>query len=276
MSIYFDTVRLSGLTDIELPIYGIKPSDPYQVTSIAGLGPPELEVLIAENHAPGGIYINRRAQGREPVIRIGLNPDYKTGQTVADLRYALYGLLSPGVDPRDQSVKLYLVQNNVPRVLTTGYIKRIEIVPFNKNPEVQLTMTCLSPYLEEPEFTILTDLIPASNAWTINNAGLAPTGVAFEIEILTPISIFSISIDNSTKMDFVADFQIGDKLIVNTNEAQRFVGLDRGGNYVSYLGILTADSDWLTLHGGVHTLRTSPISEFTWRKFEYKAQYWGI
>lgn len=272
--ISFDAVRLSGLTDIDLPIFGVTPNDPYQVTNIDGLGPPELDVLLAENHAPGGIFVNRRSQGRQIVARIGLNPDYKIGQDVSDLRYYLYGLLSPGVDPQNQSIKVSLLNSNVPVVDTTGYVKRIEIVPFNKKPEVQITIDCLGPYLEEPDLIELTP--PESITWTVTNYGRAPTGVKFEVEFTQTLSTFSIAIQNGTSMTFQADFQVGDQLVVDTNEATRFVGLRRAGSFILYLEMLTAESKWLVLHGGEHTFQTSDPAEFNWNLFEYRNRYWGI
>lgn len=273
--IRFDAIRLSGLTNIELPIFGVKVSDPYLVTSVDGLGPPELEVLLAETHTPGGIYINRRAQGREIVIRCGLNPNYKLGQAVMDLRYLLYGLLSPGVDPHDQSISIILLNANVPVLQTNGYVKRIEIVPFAKKPETQITIACLGPYLNAPEQSYMEN-IPEESSWTLTNVGLAPTGISFEIEIVKPISNFSIEVSGGNKMVFVTEFLAGDRLVVNTSESDRFVGLKRNGTYIRYLELLTPESEWIMLHGGEHTILTSDPTEFNWITFNYRNRYWGI
>lgn len=277
--ILFDAVRFSGLTDIQLPIFGVKANDPFQVTGIDGLGPPELDVLLAENHAPGGIFINRRSQGRQIVVRVGLNPDYRIGQTVSDLRYYLYGLLSPSINPADQSVYFKLLHKNVPVVETVGYIRRIEILPFSKTPLAQITMDCLTPYLEKPEITDITADIPEATTWTIDNIGLAPTGIEFEVIFPSATAQFSIGIQDVGTMTFDVNCDAGDHLVVDTNEATRFVGLKHTGiasKYHKYLEILTSDSPWLSLHGGVHTMITTPPSEFDWVYFRYRSRYWGI
>jgi hypothetical protein len=271
----FDAIRLSGLTDIDLPILGASLSEPFQVTAVDGLGPPELEVILAETHAPGGIFVSRRAQGREIVVRVSLNPNYKTNQSISDLRYLLYGLLSPGTNPADQSVYVRFMQDNVPVVQTQGYVKLIEIVPFDKKPQAQITITCLGPYLTKPEIVDLSN-IPNDQTWTLVNQGLAPTGIEFAVTFDKAISTFSINITNSGQMSFSGDFLVGDKLIVDTNEATRFVGQLRGTEYVEYLELMSAQSSWLTLMGGEHVIETSNVEEFTWDYFRYYERYWGI
>lgn len=273
--IQFDAIRLSGLTDIDLPILGGSLSEPFQIIAADGLGPPELELLLAETHAPGGILVNRRAQGREITIRIGLNQNYNIGQKISDLRYELYGLLSPSVDPQDQSVYVRLLSQNVPVVETQGYVKRIEIVPFDKKPQVQITISCLGPYLSRPDVTVV-DYIPHLTSWPLTNHGRAPTGVEFSISFIENTPSFSIGVENGAAMAFLGDFLVGDKLIVDTNEATRFVGQRRGSEYVAYLELLTPESNWLTLFGGSHTIQTSNPDEFTWNYFRYQTRFWGV
>lgn len=281
--IAFDSVRLSGLTDIELPIFGIKPTDPFQVTNIDGLGPPELEVQLAETHSPGGVFVSRRAPGRQIVIRAGLNPDYKFGQTVADLRHLLYGLLSPRTNPKNQSIDIYLLSNNVPTAQTSGYVKRIEIVPFSQTPEVQVTIDCLGPYLDAPD--VVSFDVPAGFSWYLDYEGSAPTGLSLEFEFLLNTPDYWIGIVDdpvlftpSSQMIFQypPGFLENDRIVVDTNEATRFVGLMRGGEYIAYSEILSGDSEWLFLYGGQHEFYFSNWGIINWLKFDYRPRYWGI
>jgi hypothetical protein len=272
--IQFDTILLSGLTNVELPIFGASANEPFLVSTADGLGPPELNVLLAETHSSGGMFVARRAQGREIVIRCGLNPDYTAGQTISDLRYILYGLLSPGVDGNNQSIDLTLTNDNVPQVTTTGYVKRIEIVPFNKEPQVQITISCLSPYWRNSDITNHT--VPDSNTWTIDNPGLAPTGIEFQVQFGSAQSSFTIEVLGGAAMRFYSSFQSGDQLTVNTNEGSRFVGLYRSGQYIKYMELMSSNSTWLTLYGGVHTIETSDHTAFSWDYFRFYTRHWGI
>lgn len=274
--IRFDTIRLEGLTNIDLPLYGSSLNEPYLISNADGLGPPELDVLLAETHAPGGIFIARRAQGREISIRCGLNPAYSMGQTVSDLRYALYGLLSPGVNSVMQSIKIILMLRGVPQLFTEGFVKRIEIVPFNKDPEVQITIACLSPYLNAMADVHVTDIPETPDGWSVVNEGLAPTGLKYEVMFTQAATVFNLKIIGSDTMTFYSDFRANDILTVDTNESSRFVGLYRDDTYIRYMELLSAESKWLTLHGGMHYFATSDPAVFEWREFSYRPRYWGI
>lgn len=277
--IYFNAIRLSGLKDIELPIFGGKQREPYQVTAIDGLGPPELELTLAEIHTSGGVFVDRRANGRVIVIRMSLNPDYSVGQRVSDLRHDLYGLLSPGVDPENQSITFSLLQDNVPVIAVEAYVKGMEIVLFDKKPQVQLTLACLSPYLVNPS-TISVNNIPESSTWSLENKGLAPTGIDFGIQFKQATTSFTLGIFSSSTMTFNAPsgdtFRVGDRLYVDTDAAKRFVGLYRNSGYINFMDLLTPESKWLTMYGGVHVFVSSDPVLFDWLYFRYAERYWGV
>lgn len=273
--ITFDTIVLSGLYNIELPIFGRSSRNPYQITWADGLGPPELNVLLAENYTPGGVFINRRALGREVVLRIGLNPDHSKGQTISDLRYGIYGLISPGSNAANQSIDILLLNDNVPQVKTSGYVSKIEIVPFNKEPEIQITVQCLSPYLDSMEpMKVLS--FPKSNEWQIDNKGLAPTGIMFDVEFLKDTKLFRIGVQNSNEMRFEGNFRVGDILSVNTNESDRSIVSKRGNTEVARMELMTSESKWVMMYGGIHVFFTSDHTEFKFNNFEYRVRYWGI
>jgi hypothetical protein len=133
----------------------------------------------------------------------------------------------------------------------------------------------LGPYLNTPELTELTPL-PETTTWTIDNTGLAPTGVAFEVQFVSATSSFIIEIIGGNRMRFASDFQVDDILTVDTSEATRFVGQKRNGSYIKYMELMAEDSRWISLFGGVHTIQTSDVATFDWLYFRYRTRYWGI
>ena len=150
---YFTKVLLTGITPISLPIVGALPSDVYILKSVEGLGPPEVDVSITKTLNAGGVYQGRQPQNREIVLMIGLNPNYKIGQTVSDLRESLYGFLTPGYLDH---VVIEIVNGVTTIAKTIGYVKKIEINPFSKDPQVQVTLACLKPYFEAPTILYIT------------------------------------------------------------------------------------------------------------------------
>src|SRR5689334_2316445 len=94
-----DTLRLVvGPTTVDLPVVGADPSGPFVLKGADGLGPPDIDVVIADMVQEGGVRQKKRASNRQIVALVGLNPDWSTGITPEDLRTVLYELLTPPFD----------------------------------------------------------------------------------------------------------------------------------------------------------------------------------
>lgn len=266
----FTKIRLIGLSTIDLPVADAESTDRYILKSAEGLGPPEIDVSIATTLHAGGVYQGRRPQQREPVLQIGLNPDYRTGQTASDLRNSLYGMLTPGhVD----AVILQIMDGVDVVAHTKGYVKTLEIVPFAKDPEVQLVLSCLTPYFEAPEIIFVS---PGDAAQpSIENVGTAPTGFYMEVNFTGPVSGWSLVDPAGKEMEFLYDFVVNDKLAVDTRPGSRGVWLTRDLVISNLIFALTANSIWPQLYGGDNIFSTSSQG-FEWGEVYYYPQYWGI
>lgn len=268
---HFTKLRLIGLYTVDLPIVGALPSDVYILKDVEGLGPTEIDVSIAQTLNAGGVYQGRRPQSREIVAKVGLNPDYKSGMTASNLRETLYGLLTPGyID----SVDVQIVDNTTILVKTTGIVKKLEINPFSKDPEVQITIPCLQQYLLAPNLLYVT---PASkSAPEIINVGSAPAGFHMEVIFTSdPGTNWILSDITGKKMQFDYDFAIGDTLIFDTRPGFRGIWRTRAGVTLNIIYALSTDSTWYMFHGGSNVFATS-TQGFTWGDVYYLPQYWGI
>lgn len=267
---YFTKIRLNGLTAVDLPKVGAQPSDLYILKSADGLGPPEVDVSISKTLNAGGYYQGRRPQSRELVFLVGLNPDYSVGMTAADLRTTMYGMLTPG---SSDSVLVEIMNANTVLAQTTGYVKKLEIVPFTKDPSVQITMPCLQQYLEAPA---LLYVVPATMATpSITNVGTAPEGFHMELIFTAGMSSWTLTHSSGRKMELVYGFVSGDKLIIDTRPGSRGIWVLRGAVLTNIIYTLSADSVWHMFHGGVNNFTASSAS-FTWGDVYYLPQYWGI
>lgn len=267
---YFTKIRLNGLSTVDLPIVNATPSDTYILKDATGLGPPEIDVSIINTLYAGGFYQGRRTQTREIVLVVGLNPDFRSSQTAADLRASLYGMLTPGAI--DQ-VSLEIMNEDTVLVSTIGHIKKLEIAPFSKVPAVQITIACLEQY-----FQALSDLYLDPGSKTnpsIVNQGTASAGFHMEVVLTSALSGWTLTNENSEKIQVGHAFSIGDTLIIDTRPGLRGVWRKRSGVTTTILSGLTTDSVWLMLHGGTNTFTTSSPA-FDWGDVYYKPQYWGI
>lgn len=267
---YFTKIRLNGLEVIDLPIVHARPSDLYILKNADGLGPPEVEVSILDTINAGGFYQGRRVHSRELVFLVGLNPTYENNQRVSDLRESLYGLLTPDLA---ESVKIEIMDEETSLAYTTGYVKKFEVVPFSKTPEVQITMACLQQYWVTPSnlYVELTDKLHPF----IENVGTAPAGFHMEVIFSSSVSGWTLMDDFNKKMLFNYTFGAGDILIIDTRPGMRGIWVNKLGVITNIIYTLSADSSWLILHGGKNQFHTN-VQLFDWGDVYYLPQFWGI
>lgn len=262
-------LRLVGLSVVDLPIIGATPQDVYICKSVDGLGPTEIDVSIADTLNAGGVYQGRRAQNKQVVSLIGLNPDYSAGQVPADLRDSLYGMLSPS----GESIEVQIVDDEDVVAGITGYVSNIEINPFSNKPEVQMTVKCTKPTFQAPDELFIE--VGDTDTPTIDNVGSAPSGVHMELTFSSGLSGWTLTHSSGRKMEIDYDFLTGDLLEIDTRPGFRGIWVTRSGVRTNIIWALTSDSIWHMLHGGVNAFTTSS-SSFTWGDVFYLPEFWGI
>lgn len=266
----FSKIRLIGLSTVDLPIVGALPTDNYILKGADGLGPVPMDVLI-----DGGVYRGSQPQDREIVLRIGLNPTYASGMTAESLRTTLYGLLAPG---GDGSMSIEFRNGTSQAVaVTQGYVKQIETALFTKDPEVQVTISCAKPYLSAPTKTSLTTL-DAKNIARITNPGTAPTGFLMRVNFTGQRALFSLTTaDLTKKMEFTGVFYVGDILEFDTRDGQKSIHVNTvsDGAWHNKIDILTTDSVWLQLQGGLNAFTVSTTT-YNLEVVEFTPQYLGV
>lgn len=267
----FTKVRLIGLATTDLPIVGALPSDRYILKNMDGLGPPEINVTIADTLNAGGVFQSKRPNNREVVLQVGLNPDAYSGETVSDLRATMYGLLTPGTNGY---IEIKILNDTTVIGKTTGYVKKLEINPFNKDPEVQITIATTQPYWQA-ENVLFVDPEGTKLEPTITNVGTAPTGVHFQIIFTANVPEWRIEDANGNYMAFPVAFLSGDTLTFDTRAGVRTVKRTRLGTTVSLLSALQSGSSWFTLYGGVNTF-TASHDNYVWGDVYYTPLYWGF
>jgi hypothetical protein len=278
-----DKIRLSGLSNIDLPITNLDPTSKYILKAVDGLGPPEIEVYISKTLMQNSKYQGSSPNNREVVMRIRLNPNYAMAETVEGLRHALYGMLSKAplegsVPSAPPYIQLYYKGNMMAQV--GAYVKRFEIVPFSKDPEVQITFACLGPFLDGPS-NVSIDVGSLSTANPeIMSVGSAPSGFRVEVVFLSNSPDFYLQGDPNfvLKMDIVYSFLTNDHLIIDTRPGYRGIWVVRGGNTYNIIGSLMVEKNvaWLQFTYGSNKYKTYDEYAFDWVSWSYLPKYWGI
>jgi hypothetical protein len=249
----------------------------YVLESVSGLGPPPIDVIMADKVFEGGTFQGRRPQNREIVMLIGFRPLYTVGsRTVADLRRNLYGSLTPkgGYVPTFHILDLQAV---LPTVSSKGYIKNIEPNIFSKDPQVQITMQCDSPYFSHAQFTHPTPgSLNGLVTLPITNAGDAPTGFDISIKLLASTSSFVLT--NTTANQLIRinyAFLANDTLRINTINGERNVTVTRGAVTTNLLNMMSLDSIWLQLVGGLNNIVPNQTT-YQIVSLRYTSKMWGF
>lgn len=264
-----------GSDKFTFPLNAINSTSPYVVKSITGLEPPPIDVSIGDKAFEGGIYQGRRPQNREIVVTLGFQPNYAIGEDVGTLRTALNVLLNPKLD----ALLRFRLLNEAETewVQTSGHIKRMEQNPFSKDPEIQITMPCTSPYFENAaSFLASPGALSGLSTFTITNLGDAPTGFFLVLVLNTNINPFKISNSNNSKwMQFNYAFLNGDRIWIDTRAGQRSVKRTRSSVDLNLLPLMTEDSSWLQLDGGATVLDPNTNS-YTVEQVAFSSRWWGF
>lgn len=265
MGLDFTSIRLIGLYTIDLPIVDLDPTASYILKAADGLGPPSVSPRIAQGRSNGKIVADR-----EIVIRVELQPDYTVGEKVSDLRDGLYGLLTPGVS---DEVEVQLLDGATVVATVKGQAKNPEINPFSTAPEMQITISCYTPYLSAPASTLVAT--PPNKLFpVVLNEGSAPAGFTMEVNFIDTRGWWFFT-RGDQKMRFDYPFINGDILKFSTQYGNRYVRLERAGVTTNILKSLSFDSTWIQLHGGLNTFTANTV-QYTWGPIRYTPQYWGI
>lgn len=279
----YDKIQLVGSNTVDLPIVGADPSGPYILKAADGLGPTDRDSNIADTAEEGGIRLGPRAHNRQIVFRVGLQPDWDSGQTAADLRRVLHGLLAPRYG---LPVVAKFMLAGVVVAQCQGDLSKFEVAIFAKDPEVQITMDCDSPYLVAPSivYTLPTRTVTGGRTiLEINNPGDAPSGFWLSAKFQETLNAPFILVENDINGKFVAvnnqNWAVGDTITIDTRKGSRGVWRTNGatGSVTSQLANLAITSVWLQLWGGVNQL-IFPVDTFDWvgNGFGFLPTYQGV
>jgi hypothetical protein len=289
---YFSSISLSfGPNDqFILPLKKIAKGESIIVKGIDGLDPPAIDNQFGDKLFEGSEYQGSRPQNREITVLLGLEPNYKLGQTYSSIRGQLYGLLTPKYGYPVTFGLLDDAQQVVASV--PGYIKSMNTSPFSKNMDIQLVLTCMSPYLNGPEYSVPNPTIQPVNPLIFDNPGNAPSGFKMQIQISDDYNEFgadSITISKASFGDILkftppSHINPGDILTINTEHGKKQATNIRGGvefgDTLNMLPYMSTSSEWFQLHGGINNILVKMDATYTplWRLnyLIFTPRYWGI
>lgn len=235
-----------------IPVEGAKTRDSLQLQGITGLGPADKDLYIGEYSRDGGYYSGRRVGPRNPVLTIGINPNYGLGETMDGWRDFLYKAFNDPL-PNSDGVQIILHDDTKEDRYFTGYCEKFTNEVFGDDTSCQISMVCPDPYIRDVTATSMT------GSWTtvpFTYAGTAETGFQTTIEITTGTPTVTLS-NNSEEMVLVyaPGFEIGDIITIDTVPGERSITLTRSGVTYDIYYTLYSESPWIFLHTTTNSLK---------------------
>lgn len=277
----FTKLRLTGNGPIDFPVIGATPDSHYQLKDVTGLEPPTRTIFRKKTTREGGIRQGLRAEDRQIVMTVGLQPNWDTGQTPSDLRDELYPLLSP---PYGRPVNFKVMNGGTVLATVDGDISTFEATIFDKDPAVQITIDTNSPYLVAPdEMTQTPTKTNGTGEATIgvSNPATAPVGFAMKILLGATNSDDLILQDDAPGGQLLrveGPWNNGDIFEVDTRQGSKGVWRYPGGTgKTTKINGLSPTSTWIDLAPGDNNLIINRTNfTFSGYGFKHTPRFWGV
>lgn len=286
---------------IELSFRDPTRKNAYNVKSITGLdgsdGITQSFYLNSSNlpsGTPQGIFYNMKMPARDIVFAITLNPNFGSS-SYSDLRDAIYKMISFS---RNGIVNVAFNNGNTAVAAIVGYITKLEIDHFAKDPTVNLTLNAPDPMLRQPTQETIDNpgsLNPNNFSFT-DPYSTAPHGFDLAINVLTATPTLQITdpseatpswsftvVPNVFTSAGGPGFLAGDIIYLSTDPSNRSISFWRTGVFPSdptetspIADAIQAGSLWPIMFPGVNSLHLSPPQNFSVRSIDYYPTYWGV
>jgi len=246
------------------------------VQDIDGLDPVKA-TLVSSSFAQldGGLYQSSRRELRNIVMTIGLEPDYST-TSVRDLRNQLYVFFMP-----KSAVNLRFFMEDDLVASIDGRVETFDTILFTKEPKVVISLICFDPdFVDLTPVQVLGDTVETTDEITVQYDGTVPTGILFSLMVDRTLEEFTIyhraGDDVVNTLDFAANLEADDILVINTVTGSKAVSLTRSSVVSSLLYGMSPQSIWIELQPGVNYIRVFAVGAAIPFSIDYTTRYGGL
>ena len=267
--------------DVEFSLRGTDLRSRYTVRNIAGI---DAEELIPKFYTFGqesnAKYYEVTMKPREVVIRVTLNPQYDTNETVSHIRDKLYRLIAAN---RTGTIQLQFKYGATVGRVISGRVTKFEVAYFTQTPELQITFLCPDPTFRSVQPIVVKpeDLPTGSPIMLSDSASTAPHGLSFKIKVTSAFTHFTVqdaasSPDWSWSVGPTGGFAVDDELHFSSEFRNKLVYLHNLSSPKHIMDKVVPDSVWPIIFPGANELHFSNSDKFEWLELNYYSAYWGV
>lgn len=261
------------LTPLVLPLGSTSSSGPFQLKSVTGLDPPDVDVIVSQGLNSEAVRQGMSETNREVTMLIGYNPNYAAGETISDLRSRLYPWMTPKFG---LPIKLSILDSNgVLLAYILCNIKRFETDIFSKDPQVLITFTCIGTYLIGPNYTYPSLGSLTKPNFILTNPGDAPSGFQMILTMTGSMTRFDLYNRFNVRMRYNYSLVSGDIVTISSKPGERSASVNRSGVVTNLLPYQDTSSDWIMLFAGENPFQYNS-SSFTFTSITIYPRYWGV
>lgn len=241
--------------------------------SISNLSSVKVNQFMGDFAREGSYYQGRRAEKRNPVFNLKLNPNYELDIEVSDIREMLYRMF---MEPQRDSdaVQVLLKDDRRPDRYFIGYTETIETDAWVKEQKAQVSLNTTDAYLRSVAITQAVNSLGWFNIPLVYE-GSADTGLVVTARVVSATDQVIIQNGLDT-MTLVYPLFADDVIYVNSTQGERQILINGEDRMVA----MTADSKWLQIKEQGNPLRIFGTSENDGKvvitSYSYRAAWWGI
>ena len=260
--------------------------DEYILKGTTGLSSPSVTVNLQKTLLSGSFHTGSRANEREVTLEFILNPDRSKGHTPEYLRDEIYQHILAGQNP-NESTTLTLV-GSVDVASVECYISNVEADLYTKEPVMQLTLQCASPYFESVNVKEVTAETPKAGElmrFEVFNPG-APVGFVLNTVTAESVTYFGVLSDTTgqrvqvSQLDSISPTPSKSGFTFDSTEK----GRDIRHNYTTsssyyrhvYDKVMMEQFAWVYLAPGKNIIHAGSKCNAENASLRFRPRYWGV
>lgn len=262
--------------------------DEYILKGTTGLSSPSVTVNLQKTLLSGSFHTGSRADEREVTLEFILNPDRSKGHTPEYLRDEIYQHILAGQNP-DESTTLTLV-GSVDVASVECHISKIEADLYTKEPVMQLTLQCTSPYFESvnvKEITAETTKAGEFMKFDIFNPG-APVGFVLNTVTANTSAVNYFGVVSETTGQRVQISEVDPISPTPSKTGFTFDSTEKGRdirqNYTTtssyykhvFDKVLMGQHSWVYLAPGKNVIQAGSKVSSENAALRFRPRYWGV
>ncbi len=270
------------ITHATFSVGGPNRSNPYILKAATGLDVEE----ILNTYNDGPKFFRMRPKERVVALLLSLNPNYREGTTVGDLRDTIYKAISYNIQSieynTESKLELRFMNGSTYIGSLFGVVSKVEASQFSPETDLKLTLTCPYPFICSTENTTIPvnsdPEIAYSHISYTDEKSTAPHGFFMEVTCGADTSELTVrDLKNPTKYLFWAhyEFLAGDIIHINSSEDNKYITLLRtGSDPRTLIDKIYWGSIWMYMYPGWNFFGVSDDMTFT--RADHRYTYWGV